>query len=211
MRFIYLFTFILITHHVTALGFTKNNETIYTYTSKNGVTSFSDIQPIDRLYNKYRFDCFACKVDSLVDWHTAKLYLTSYKKNINHAAKVNNIAPALIRAVIHAESHFNAKAVSKKGAQGLMQLMPKTAQSLGVKNSLDPEQNIYGGVRYLARLLKKYKGNHKIAAAAYNAGEGAVKKYAGIPPFPETEVYVKRVDILFKRYAQSIKLFPSAK
>lgn len=209
MGLIYLFALILFSTNAIAAGFTKESTTVYTYKSKSGVTSFSDIEPIQQTYNKYRFDCYACEVDSLVDWHTAKLYLAPYRENINNAAKVNNIAPALIRAIIHAESHFNAQAVSKKGAQGLMQLMPKTAQSLGVKNSLDPKQNIYGGARYLARLLQKYQGNYKVAVAAYNAGESAVKKYAGIPPFPETEVYVKRVDILFKRYSQSIKLFPS--
>lgn len=199
----YLFSCILNIPNVLAIGLSKKNTTVYTYESKNGVTSFSDIAPIQQIYHTYRFDCFACGVDSLVDWHTATLYLTPYQDTINNAAKVNNIAPALVRAIIHAESHFNPKAISKQGAQGLMQLMPRTAQSLGVKNPLDSKQNIYGGVRHLARLLTKYKGNHKVAAAAYNAGEGAVKKYSGIPPFPETEVYVQRVDILFKRYLVS--------
>jgi soluble lytic murein transglycosylase-like protein len=190
-------------HNANAIGFNKKKATIYTYESATGITSFSDIAPMQQTYQTYRLDCYACEVNSLINWHSAKLYLTHYQKNIDRAAKINHIAPALVRAIIHAESHFNAQAISKQGAQGLMQLMPNTAKSLGVKEPLNAEQNIYGGVRHLARLLKKYQGNHKVAAAAYNAGEGAVKKYNGIPPFPETEVYVKRVDILFKRYLAS--------
>lgn len=179
----------------------KNNDiNVYTYKSAEGVTSFSDIEPIGIEFHRYRIDCFACQVDSLIDWRTAKLYLTHFSKNINHAAFVNNIDPAFVRAIIHAESHFDPKAISKQGAQGLMQLMPETAKGLGVKQPLNAKQNIYGGVKHLARLLKKYRGDNKLAAAAYNAGEGAVKKYAGIPPFAETQVYVQRVDILYKRY-----------
>ncbi|PKI17749.1 lytic transglycosylase domain-containing protein [Colwellia sp. 12G3] len=180
----------------------KKTTDIYTYKSTSGVTSFSDIEPIDVNFSRYRVDCYACEVDSLIDWRKAKLYLQPYKNDINQAALKYGIDPAFVRAVIHAESHFNPQATSKQGAQGLMQLMPATARELGVKNSLSAQQNIKGGVKHLARLLKKYKGDNKLASAAYNAGEGAVKRYGGIPPYKETEVYVERVGILHKRYGR---------
>lgn len=175
---------------------------IYTYKSTSGVTSFSDIEPIHVNFSRYRFDCYACEVDSLIDWRKAKLYLQPYKYDINQAALRYGVDPAFVRAVIHAESHFNAQAVSKQGAQGLMQLMPATAKELGVKNSLSAQQNIKGGVKHLARLLKKYNGDNKLTSAAYNAGEGAVKRHGGIPPYKETQVYVERVGILHKRYGR---------
>ena len=180
----------------------KKSANIYTYKSSAGVTSFSDIEPIGVDFSRYRFDCYACKVDSLIDWRQAKLYLNPYKQDINQAALKHGIDPAFVRAVIHAESHFNPKAVSKQGAQGLMQLMPATARELGVKNSLSAQQNIKGGVKHLARLLRKYKGDNELASAAYNAGEGAVKRYGGIPPYKETQVYVERVAILHQRYGR---------
>ena len=85
-----------------------------------------------------------------------------------------------------------------------MQLMPKTAKSLGVKNAFIAKQNIYGGVKHLAYLLEVYQGNNNLVAAAYNAGEGAVKKYSGVPPYAETKAYVERVEILYKRYQNAI-------
>ena len=189
---------------ITSNSFATNNKTanIYTYKSSTGVTSFSDIAPLDVDFSRYRFDCYACKVDSLIDWRQAKLYLQPYKNDINQAALKHGIDPAFVRAVIHAESHFNPRAVSKQGAQGLMQLMPATARELGVKNSLSAQQNINGGVKHLARLLRKYNGDNKLASAAYNAGEGAVKRHGGIPPYKETQVYVERVGILHQRYGR---------
>jgi soluble lytic murein transglycosylase-like protein len=180
----------------------KKSANIYTYKSTAGVTSFSDIEPMDVKFSRYRFDCYACEVDSLIDWRKAKLYLTPYKNDINQAALRYDIDPAFVRAVIHAESHFNPQAISKTGAQGLMQLMPATARELGVKNSLSAQQNITGGVKHLSRLLRKYHGDNKLASAAYNAGEGAVKRHGGIPPYKETQVYVERVEILHQRYGR---------
>ena len=114
-------------------------------------------------------------------------------QKVQKAAAKYNLPPALINAVIRAESNFKAKAVSSAGAQGLMQLMPATAKELGVKNPFDIEQNIDGGAKYLRKMLDRFGGNVRKALAAYNAGPGTVIKYNGRVPYPETRQYVKRV------------------
>jgi hypothetical protein len=115
------------------------------------------------------------------------------ERSIQKAAKKYNLPPALIKAVIKAESNFDTNAVSSAGAQGLMQLMPATARELGVNNSFDIDQNIDGGSHYLRKMLDKFGGNTKLALAAYNAGPGAVEKFKGNVPYPETRNYIKRV------------------
>lgn len=133
--------------------------------------------------------------------HGGKLFTQLYAALIEAAAREQKIDSSLVRAVIHAESAFNARAVSPKGARGLMQLMPEVAKSLGVTNSFDPAQNIAGGTRHLALLIRKYDGNLRFALAAYNAGSGAVEQYGGIPPYRETQDYVRKVLALQSRYA----------
>jgi soluble lytic murein transglycosylase-like protein len=177
-------------------------ERVYKYQSKKGITSFSDIEPIDMYYEVVKVGCFACHVNSQVDWYVTKLYPNVYRDEIEQAARLHNVEPHLVRAIIHAESHFRKDVVSKQGAQGLMQLMPATARELGVVNPFEAQENIQGGVKHLAKLFRKYYGNIKLVAAAYNSGEGTVKKYGGIPPYPETKVYIERVEILHKRYRQ---------
>ncbi len=116
-----------------------------------------------------------------------------YLLEIRDAAERYGVPIKLVSAVIRAESGFNSRAVSRKGAQGLMQLMPTTAATLGVRNSFDPRENIEGGVRHLRGLIDRFTNNLPFALAAYNAGEKAVVQYGGIPPYPETQDYVTKV------------------
>jgi soluble lytic murein transglycosylase-like protein len=112
---------------------------------------------------------------------------------VQQNADIWQVDPALIKSVIANESSFNANATSPVGAQGLMQLMPETAASLGVKDPYDPAQNVAGGTRYLRGLLDRFKGDTRLAVAAYNAGPNAVEKYGDVPPYAETQNYVKNV------------------
>lgn len=117
----------------------------------------------------------------------------TYKNIIKSYAAKYGVEEALIYSVVKQESCFNEKAHSRAGAIGLMQLMPATATHLKIKNPWNPEQNIHGGVKYLSRMLKRFKGNKKFALAAYNAGPGKVERYGGIPPYRETRNYVKKI------------------
>jgi soluble lytic murein transglycosylase-like protein len=123
-----------------------------------------------------------------------------YHNFINQTASQYQIDPALIKAIIMAESGYNAKAVSKRGAKGLMQLMPETAEALGVEDIFNPRQNITGGIQYFKHLVNRYKGDVKLALAAYNAGSRYVRNYNGVPPFKATRYYIKKVLKYYQKY-----------
>jgi soluble lytic murein transglycosylase-like protein len=169
------------------------------YTSKppRGVAGATAVRSI-----RYSFieTCYACAPLPGVNFGTLRLNTAAYAAEIRAAASQHGVDEAIVRAIIHAESSFNPSARSRVGAEGLMQLMPPTARRFGVSNSYDPAQNIRGGVQYLAWLLKRYNGDLTLAAAGYNAGEGAVDRHKGVPPYNETRRYVERVRVLAERY-----------
>ena len=133
-----------------------------------------------------------------------KPQLKPFDREFRAAAKASKVDEAFVRAIAHAESGFNPQATSPKGAMGVMQLMPDTARELGVTDAYAHAQSINAGARHLASLVRRYKGDFNRAAAAYNAGIGAVAKYGGVPPFAETQVYVQRVALLYQRYRKAL-------
>ena len=162
---------------------------IYRYMDKNGVWHFTNIKT-DTRYRIYISTTRKAPSD----------YIKEYDVIISQASKQLGVDTLLLKAVIKAESGFDHKAVSSKGAQGLMQLMPDTANDMYVENPFDPEENIYGGTRYLSLLLKRFKNDKTLALAAYNAGPERVGYYKGVPPFPETKTFVKRVINYYQSY-----------
>lgn len=166
---------------------------IYTYTDKDGVTHFTNVPRGDQRYTRVRpADRMPRKT-----YRAPKRY--DYDPIIRSMAGEFGVPPALVKAVVAAESAFNPKAVSHAGAQGLMQLMPKTAAMLGVSDAMAPEQNVRGGVAYLRSMIDRY-GDLSRALAAYNAGPGAVDRFGGIPPYRETKDYVARVLSYYRHY-----------
>ncbi len=178
-------------------SFIKDGVRHYTSARPKGADSVASLRTI-----KYSFieTCFACAVNPGVNFGTLRLNTSAYEAEIAAAARQYGVEEAVVRAIIHAESSFNPMALSHAGAQGLMQLMPATARRFGVTDSYDAGQNIRGGVQYLAWLLKRFNGNLSLAAAGYNAGEGAVDRHGGVPPYQETQRYVARVGVLADRY-----------
>ena len=188
-------------------AFQVHRGAVYKVVRANGITEYTNIRPATgasyRVLFTYMATCYACNVHSNLNWASIPLNLDAYSDEIATAAKDYHLDPSLLRAVIHAESAFKRYAVSDKGAQGLMQLMPGTAADLGVGDPFDAGQNIRGGADYLAQLLKQFNGDEQLATAAYNAGAQNVQKYKGVPPFDETRVYVQRVATLHKRYREA--------
>ena len=135
-------------------------------------------------------------VDVTADFHLPAWDREALEPFIQEAATVHGLSPSLIRAVIQTESRFNPLAVSRVGAQGLMQLMPTTARHVGIENPFDPRENILGGTKYLSTLLDRFKGNTARALAAYNAGPTVVARHRGLPPYRETQGYVRKIQKL---------------
>jgi len=184
---------------------------VYSYV-KDGIRTYSSARPkgaagvsgLRTIAYSYMETCYACGAKPGVSFATVRLNTAAYQAEIAAAARLHGVDEAIVRAIIHAESAFNPNALSRVGAQGLMQLMPATARRFGVSDSFDATQNIGGGVKYLAWLLKRFNGNLTLAAAGYNAGEGAVAKYKGVPPYSETQRYVQRVGMLAERYRGTV-------
>lgn len=130
--------------------------------------------------------------------------LAPFAAQFRAAAKASGVEEAWLRAIAHAESGFDAGAVSDKGAQGVMQLMPDVAAEQGVEDPFDPAQSIRAGARHLRALLRRYRGDRTLALAAYNAGIGAVQRHAGVPPYPETQAYIAKVQALHARYREAM-------
>ena len=182
---------------------------VYSY-MEGGTRHYTSARPRGRvaalrtISYSYIEACYACSSRPGVDFSRVRLNTSAYDSEIATASRDYGVDEAVVRAIIHAESAFNPKALSRVGAQGLMQLMPATASRFGVGDAFDAGQNIRGGVQYLAWLLKRFDGDLTLAAAGYNAGEGAVAKYKGVPPYRETQRYVERVGQLAQRYRGSL-------
>ena len=184
---------------------------VYSYI-KDGVRHYSSSRPaggaqvaaVRTIRYSFFETCYACGAAPGVNFGNVRLNENAYRDEVARAAQEHGVEEAIVRAIMHAESAFNPNALSRAGAQGLMQLMPATAARFGVVNAFDPEQNIRGGVKYLAWLLKRFNGDLTLAAAGYNAGEGAVQRHGGVPPYAETQRYVVRVGTLADRYRDQL-------
>ena len=184
---------------------------VYSY-MKDGVRHYTSARPtqvanlgqVRTIRYSFMERCYACGVNPRVDFGSVRLNTTAFQSEITSAAREFGVEEAVVRAVIHAESAYNPTALSRAGAQGLMQLMPPTAARFGVSDSYDAGQNIRGGVQYLAWLLRRFNGDLTLAAAGYNAGEGAVDRHGGVPPYSETQYYVRRVGQLAERYRTAL-------
>jgi soluble lytic murein transglycosylase len=166
---------------------------IYTYVDERGVTHFTNLPPRDARYQPVP----PREPRGFTHGRIPKNW--GYDGLIGLTARENQVQPALVKAVIAAESNFDPEAVSRKGARGLMQLMPDTALELGVDDPHQPSENVRGGTRYLRSMLDRY-GDLSRAIAAYNAGPTAVDRYGGVPPYPETRDYVNRVLTYYRAY-----------
>jgi Transglycosylase SLT domain len=168
----------------------------FQFTDSEGVTHFTNA-PTDPRYQR-----LSGLSGTRAGWLSApQLAGGGHRELIREVAERHGVGADLVEAVIRVESGGNPGAVSPKGARGLMQLMPATAAVLGVRNAFDPRENIEGGVRHLRYLMERYQGNLPFALAAYNAGEGAVSQHSGIPPYPETQQYVRKVLGFLGRFA----------
>lgn len=174
---------------------------MYTYTAKDGSVVFTNINPNKKPKSLSQKENSFDWTDTLgVLRRVHRVNVTTYDKVIAEAAKYYSLPPQLVKAVVAVESSFEPTAVSPAGAQGLMQLMPKTAEAMQVADVFNPRANVFGGTRYLRLMANDFGGDIQKTVAAYNAGPGAVKRYKGIPNYPETQKYVKRVLKLYRYY-----------
>jgi len=169
---------------------------IFKYVDADGVVHFTNDPPTKK-FKLYRRE--GCKVQQQI---SGRLAPSAYGDIISRNCEKYSLEEGLVHAVIKAESNYNSAAVSDKGALGMMQLMPATARLLNVDNPLDAEENIRGGSCYLRQMLNEFNGNLDFAIAAYNAGPNAVRRHGGIPPYEETQTYVKRVKQYLSNYRQ---------
>lgn len=200
----YLLCLMILLFIFVTLPLSASNMKVYKHVDAQGIIHYSSKKPSGKSFSILNIRCPECSVwRNSVDWNNTPLIVDLYAPEIEQAAKLHGLEAALLQAVIHAESAFKPAAVSSAGAQGLMQLMPLTQKTYKVSNPFDPQQNILGGAAYLKHLKKAYR-SMDIYLAAYNSGETAVERYGRqIPPFPETQEYVRRVKILYKRYHQN--------
>lgn len=174
---------------------------IYSFKDDNGVTHFSNLPHLDKRYKLvYRIpESWKTRPNAWSPNFPKTIDIGKLVPIIDNAARTHGVDPKLVHAVIRAESGYNDRALSNKGAIGLMQLIPATAERMGVKNIYDPVENIFGGTRYLSQLIKMFNGNIELAIAGYNAGENAVVRNGNrIPPFAETQAYVPKVMAFYR-------------
>lgn len=164
---------------------------IYVYRDSQGVLHFSNV-PTSVKYTNYMSESGLDSVSAFQD--------ASYDDLIAEAARENNLSFHLLKALIHVESYFNPYAISKKGALGLMQIMPENLATLKIEHPFDPRENVMGGASYLKNMIKRFDGKLELALAAYNAGPSVVEKYSAVPPYRETQEYVQKVLALYNRY-----------
>lgn len=206
-----LISLILLTTLGALFSQSVNAAAIYKYRDRRGVINYTNVKPRGITPQIVMIYCPACDPKSKVDFTRVAIKTTDFGPQIRTAIARHPVDEALVRAIIQAESAYNPYALSKAGARGLMQLMPATAADFGVSDSYDAQQNINGGVAYLRFLLDMFDGDIKLVSAAYNAGQNNVLKYAGVPPFEETQVYVQRVGQLYTRYRTEIAAREAAK
>ncbi|HEX7233261.1 MAG TPA: transglycosylase SLT domain-containing protein [Candidatus Binatia bacterium] len=172
---------------------------VYAFRDKNGVVTFTNVPNHAGFRRVFRDTSRPASLNGAVD--------SGYDDYIQRASGRYNLDPDLIRAVIKAESDFKVSARSNKGAMGLMQLMPDTARLHNISDAYNPGENVEGGARHLRMLLDRYQGDLELSLAAYNAGSAAVEKHRGIPPFPETKEYVRRVLRFYDSYRNALQPF----
>jgi soluble lytic murein transglycosylase-like protein len=170
---------------------------IYRYVDGEGVIHYSNTQP-DEKFTLYLREGPKAAPRAQASGIPGASWMTGY---VDRFSRANDLPPALVHAIIKAESNGQRTAVSRKGAKGVMQLMPFTSKRLRVNDPFDPIENIEGGIKYIKELLVAFEGDLTNTVAAYNAGPGAVRKYGGVPPYQETRLYVRRVMDLYRQYS----------